>query len=124
MIFFTMLIVLFVIIVIAYPFFSNNPKPERVLEDIEDDKTILVKQKEYSYTAIKELEFDYNMGKISEDDFQNLRKRYKAEAINAILKLESEQNTKRSPSSYCTECGQKFKKDLRFCTNCGKPNKL
>ncbi len=124
MTFFTILILLAVIAVISYPFFSKKKKPEEVLTEIDNEKTILLKQKEYSYAAIKELEFDYNTGKISKEDYNILSNRYKAEAINIIRKLETEQTSKKVSKLFCTECGQKYKEDSQFCTNCGESKKI
>jgi hypothetical protein len=45
-------------------------------------------QKEEAYAAIKEAEFDWQMGKLSEEDYHSLRARYEARALEAIAQLD------------------------------------
>ncbi len=45
-------------------------------------------QKEEAYAAIKEAEFDWQMGKLSEEDYRLLRTRYEARALEAIAQLD------------------------------------
>ena len=54
------------------------PKPEDVLEELN-------KQKESAYAAIRELEFDLSMGKLTEEDFQILKQQYTREAVGYIV---------------------------------------
>lgn len=52
---------------------------ERVLEQAKADV----------YEAIKEMEFDYGMGKISEDDYQELKSQYTAKAVEILKEVDS-----------------------------------
>lgn len=116
------------------------PKPEDVLEELN-------KQKESAYAAIRELEFDLSMGKLTEEDFQILKQQYTREAVGYMMKMDqlvsppaaspemadtgSEPNVEqdaaklRNPESsgktyiYCTECGEKAAYENRFCAACG-----
>jgi len=62
----------------------------------EDRLTELATRKEAALAAIKDIEFDHQMGKLSAEDFRALRDRYKAEAI-ALLKAIDELNGKNRP---------------------------
>ena len=48
----------------------------------------LEKEKELAYGAIKEAQFDYQMGKLSADDYAELRRKYEARALAALAALE------------------------------------
>jgi hypothetical protein len=48
----------------------------------------LEKEKELAYAAIKEAEFDFQMGKLSEADYHLLREKYEGRALAALAALE------------------------------------
>jgi hypothetical protein len=117
-----------------------TPKPENILEELKN-------KKEGAYATIRELEFDLSMGKLSEEDFQILKRQYVQEAVGymkAMDKLKSlpatiskltdtdleeeiepEDRASRTHEStkgkyiYCTSCGRKAAVERRFCTACG-----
>lgn len=96
----------------------------------------LQERKENIYAAIKEIEFDYQMGKLSKEDFLELREQYKTEAVNLLKEIDQiEQKgtispaaaNKKSPApgagvQFCWMCGNPVTESDRFCPNCG--NKL
>lgn len=46
------------------------------------------KQKTDAYAALKEAEFDQQMGKLTEEDYRILREKYEARAIEALAQLD------------------------------------
>ena len=61
----------------------------------------LVAERDATYRAIKEIEFDFQVGNLSETDFADLRERYKARAlslIRAIRELEQAYNREATDS--------------------------
>ncbi len=48
----------------------------------------LEKERDLAYAAIKEAEFDRQMGKLSEDDYAALRRTYEGRALAALAALE------------------------------------
>ena len=46
------------------------------------------KQKVDAYAAIKEAEFDQQMGKLTEEDYHVLREKYEARALEALAQLD------------------------------------
>lgn len=76
-------------IFVALPFFRK--RPVEIPQDINSSNTLehklrrLNSEKESHYAALKELDFDYSMGKLSREDYDELEKKYKAEAL-AVLK--------------------------------------
>ena len=72
--------------VVFYPLFQKrqsapNLESESALEE-------LIAQKDEVYTAIKDLEFDYMADKLTDEDYQELREKYEAEAILILQQME------------------------------------
>ena len=113
---------------IGYPFYQArmqrfNFETNHRAEDLETRKAEI-------YAAIKDIEFDYQMGKLSEEDYLELRNQYKAEAVNILKQLDAigagssrARRTKRpgSAEAFCPNCGTAVRKADRFCTECGTP---
>lgn len=83
-------------------------------------------QKEATYATIKELEFDLSMGKLSEEDFEAMKKQYTLDALKYMDEIDqlqaSEKERKNMPagaSVFCTKCGEKADPQDLFCANCG-----
>ena len=117
-----------------------TPQPENILEELKN-------KKDGAYATIRELEFDLSMGKLSEEDFQILKRQYVQEAVGYMKamdklkslpatiskhtdtdleeEIESEDRASRTHEStkgkyiYCTSCGRKAAVERRFCTACG-----
>jgi tyrosyl-tRNA synthetase len=107
----------------------------------------LTHQKEATYATIKELEFDFSMGKLSEEDFEALKKQYTLDALKYMEEIDQLQgsksgktrrpdkrfkdDTKKDQSTpletgstlktgiFCTQCGKKADPRDAFCSNCG-----
>lgn len=93
-----------------------------------------------SLAALKELDFDREMGKLSDADYQALRQAYTAEAL-AVLREEDPFGEERGApadaaealiaararvqtrpavrGSACARCGPRPESDARFCSECG-----
>ncbi|MEE8413022.1 MAG: zinc-ribbon domain-containing protein [Dehalococcoidales bacterium] len=131
---------------IAYPLFRRrlvsavSPDDEKYRE--------LSSKRGTTYSMLKELEFDYQSGILTEEDYKDLEVRYKKKAI-AILKdadgLEkgtevgeeiekqvqalrrgksSQSKTDRQPGgaserTFCTQCGSRAQENDKFCASCG-----
>ena len=146
MIFFMILIVLGVLAVIGYPLVRQRMRKDLILDDTQDYASRLMKTKEPSYAAIKELDFDYHTGKLSDEDYEALYQAYKSEALQTIkaldekkstemgqldAEIEAEINKKRrclqkSPDAraklagnICPACGAKYTEGTVFCGACG-----
>jgi hypothetical protein len=116
------------------------PKKDETLKQLEV-------QKEGAYSAIRELEFDLKMGKLSSEDFEALKNQYTQEAVNYLKEIDKLQTNNPTNSSlsaedieaeierevvvlstkkrkkvdhmYCTQCGSKASRKARFCFSCG-----
>jgi ribosomal protein L40E len=117
----------------------------------EDDRTALVgsrtraaleREKMLALRAIKELEFDRAMGKLSDADWQEMSGRLRTRAARLMRQLDAgagyrekiEQDLAKRlgpmpqardvavAGQFCTACGTRNETDARFCKSCG--NKL
>jgi hypothetical protein len=72
---------------VAAPLF--NP-PERAPLEVEDARVRWERQKRQAMAAIKEIELDHQMGKVSDEDRTAMRARFEAQALEAMAALERE----------------------------------
>lgn len=122
--------VLVVAAYVAAPFFTNAPAgPDGVPSVSASERQKLERQKLEAYSAIKELEFDYRMGKLSEADFTGIRNKYMAEALDAIKVLdtaktaqtrERAENRRQARIAFCPACGRSVPQRAHFCPACGR----
>jgi hypothetical protein len=145
-------VVLFILFIgscywIIHPLFQEDvrqngftPKPEDILEELKH-------KKDGAYAAIRELEFDLSMGKLTEEDFQILKRQYTLEAVGymqemdklelapatfpeppdrgsekenepGVMAIRNHKSVKRK-HIYCSSCGAKAAIESRFCAACG-----
>ncbi len=97
-------------------------------------------QKEGLYTAIQDLDFDYQTGKVDQRDYTELRQQLEGEAIETLRELDGidplaalddtlEQqiaSLRAAPSDtpqsedVCAKCGTGYSDDASFCAVCGQ----
>lgn len=89
------LIVLGITIFICYPFFTKTGSENLFEEDKKNytekrksDLQILEENKLDLYSAIKEIEFDHGLGKLTDEDYKELRESYIYEAAKVVRKIE------------------------------------
>lgn len=122
---------------------------EDALEQVMDELEELYARRDALYQAIKDLEMDYQAGKLNEEDYHLFRQRLRreaAEVLRAIDHLVAQQNAVRerletlvkamreqpsptqetaeellSAPAYCSRCGHRVRAGDRFCSQCGAP---
>jgi len=84
------------------------------------------------YAAIKDIDFDFQMGKLSKEDYEQLRSQYKSEAVGLLKRIDQLQGKLRggdgsksgvgrsSSAKFCPQCGTPLTVDDIFCSNCGE----
>jgi hypothetical protein len=83
------------------------------------------------YENLRDLQFEYRVGKLSDEDYQRTKKDMQAELAVVLAELDKSQQKpilapsspakgKAEASSVCPHCGAKFEKPLKFCGECGK----
>lgn len=86
----TKIVISLVILVwIIWPFISKKKDEGSKTVPVNDVLLKLTEQKEHAYAAIKELDFDYNMGKLSEEDYKELKQQYKQDAVSFLQQIDA-----------------------------------
>jgi hypothetical protein len=125
----SVLLVTIVGLFVVWPFINPNaPSGDLVPDSISP----LERQKLDAYVALREAEFDFRMGKLSDADYAALRDRYRHEALAAIAAIEDARNrTKRERPrtasakgerriAFCPACGERLAGRANFCGSCGQ----
>ncbi len=104
----------------------------------------LQQSKNETLKAIKEIDFEYQMGNLSEEDYESLKADYQDRALQILQKIDQLQNGNQDDDPieaeirryrqqinqpdathkslhYCQQCGEKIQADFKFCVNCGRP---
>ena len=92
------------------------------LEEAEIGELPSVRERESIYSAIRDLEHDYETGKISEADYATMREELRSRAV-ALLRRERENAVDAEESGAlprCAACGGEIKATDRFCSQCGR----
>lgn len=122
-----------ILIFISAMFFVGYPifKRQEIKDKRQENKVLdeLIHKKETAYIAIKDLEFDYRTGKLSQADYMELKDRYETEALQTLKEIdESGKEIPLSPPSgkgdeggfiFCPKCGTRTKAEDNFCFKCG-----
>jgi hypothetical protein len=104
-------------------------------------RAALEREKTLALRAIKDLEFDHAMGKVSDQDFAEMGGRLRSRAAGLLRqldtgvaysvqierelarRLEALPQTKDTPPAtavgFCAQCGSRHEASARFCTQCG-----
>lgn len=72
---------------VLLPLIVRDQKAQQLAFDGPDDELLdesMEKNKEAVFTSINEIEFDYQMQKLSEDDYLNLKNRYRQQALEIL----------------------------------------
>jgi len=100
-----------------------EPAPVNPLQHLEDRKAAI-------YENLRDLQFEYRVGKLSDDDYQRTKKDMQGELAVVLAELDKSQQKPIpappqkakpvEPGRVCPHCNAKFEKPLKFCGECGK----
>jgi hypothetical protein len=106
-------------------------EPVSPLAHLEDRKAAI-------YENLRDLQFEYRLGKLSDDDYQRTKLSLQKELASVLSELEetaqrfglttkkSAPKPARAPKpepaaeNICPHCGAKFTRTMKFCGECGK----
>jgi hypothetical protein len=113
-----------------------EPEPVSPFEHLDERKAAI-------YENLRDLQFEYRVGKLSDQDYQLTKKDLQKELAGVLaevdrLKARIAENGFVPPSVpappkpadpqrigfVCPSCGARFDKELKFCGECGKPMKV
>jgi hypothetical protein len=116
------------------------PEPVSPFEHLDERKAAI-------YENLRDLQFEYRLGKLSDEDYQTTKKDLQKELAGVLAEVDKVRNglpsaqpapatpapkakpaakpaPKPSAEFVCEACGAKFEKDLKFCGECGKPMRV
>jgi len=102
---------------------EEEPLGVRQREILEQEKALVLR-------AIKDLEFDYGMKKVSDVDHQDMLERLRRRALLLMQQIERAPavpapaarrvaKAPRATANTCTRCGTRNEADAKFCKQCG-----
>ena len=110
-----------------------EPEPESPFLHLDERKAAI-------YENLRDLQFEYRVGKLSDQDYQNTKKDLQKELASVLAEVDALKARlalgmglvgqalppgKLSLNGYsCASCGAHFEKQLKFCGECGKPMKV
>ena len=97
-----------------------EPEPESPVAHLEQRKSVI-------YDNLRDLAFEYRLGKLSDADYQKTKTTLQGELARVLAAIDGG-----APAAApiappqpdpltCPHCGAKFDKPLKFCGECGKP---
>ncbi len=116
---------------VAYPLFRQRRRSANATAD--DRLGELLSNRDTTYSMLKELEFDYQSGILSKEDYQELEARYKGKAISVLKGIDGLKDIgdveadiekqvlglRQVRGSFCPQCGDRRQPNDRFCSGCG-----
>ena len=118
-------------IALAWPLLSP-PSEASEAAGTPDPKARLQSEKDTVLAAIREADFDHEVGKLSAEDHRALRAELEERAVAALTAIDRSAihpapagaahvpGTTRGPTAaFCPSCGQKRTSDADFCSRCG-----
>ena len=126
------LIILITIVYVSWPYlFERINMPDHKLSDESGHLVELIESRDIMLSTIKDLEFDYDIGKLTTEDFTKMNAQYRNKAIELFRKIElykkgGKDNSGeksipeiRTKKDLCSICNYPSNKMDRFCRNCG-----
>jgi hypothetical protein len=121
------LVVLFCVLFVR-PQDVPEPEPVSPIQHLEDRKQAI-------YDNLRDLQFEYRLGKLSDEDYQQTKQSLQRELATVLA--ETEETIKRlgltpvrvppkakkaqAPAqTVCPHCGAKFPQALKYCGECGR----
>jgi hypothetical protein len=88
----------------------------------------LQERKAQIYDNLRDLQFEYRVGKFSDEDYQKTKLDLQKELAKVLAEIDAIQpkqaavpaERKPKPPNECAHCGAKFAKPMKFCGECGK----
>jgi len=106
-----------------------EPEPVSPFAHLDDRKAAI-------YENLRDLQFEYRLGKLSDADYQQVKRDLQKELAAVMAEVDKLRNglpvaaVPQKPASpkragfVCPTCSATFDKDLKFCGECGKPMKV
>ncbi len=105
---------------------QDIPEPEAVspFRHLDERKAAI-------YESLRDLQFEYRVDKLSDEDYQTTKLELQKELAKVLAEVDRVKaelgvttttvKPAAAPRNVCPACGAKFEKSLKFCGECGKP---
>lgn len=109
-----------------------EPEPVSPVQHLEDRKQAI-------YDNLRDLQFEYRLGKLSDEDYQQTKQALQKELAGVLAEMEetskrlglmptrvppraatAKQKQARATGSVCPHCGAAFSQALKYCGECGR----
>jgi hypothetical protein len=105
------------------------PEPDSPFAHLDERKAAI-------YENLRDLQFEYRVGKLSDADYQSTKRDLQKELAAVMAEVDKLKVSmpgaqvaavapkpvqSKSSGVICDSCGAKFEKELKFCGECGKP---
>jgi RNA polymerase subunit RPABC4/transcription elongation factor Spt4 len=126
---------------IAYPLFAGRQQRLSQKSRKVERREALLQEKQAVYAAIKDLDFEYKTGKLSDEDYTALRESYRARALNLLKQIDEPEQASTSAAapadevadaeshpkqqkdtSILTDASVSTKTEALYCVQCGQSN--
>ncbi|HZT29552.1 MAG TPA: hypothetical protein VFA33_06715 [Bryobacteraceae bacterium] len=108
-----------------------EPEPESPFEHLDERKAAI-------YENLRDLQFEYRLGKLSDHDYQQTKRDLQTELAGVMAEIDQLKQSlstngnnppaapkPKAPDDFtCPSCGARFKQSLKYCGECGKPMKV
>lgn len=132
-----MIVVVAILIALGALFFTlfvrpkdiPEPLPVSPIQHLEDRKQAI-------YDNLRDLQFEYRLGKLSDEDYQQTKQALQKELAMVLAETEATMKklglmpkrvapkaaapTARPSGTVCPHCGAKFRQALKYCGECGR----
>jgi hypothetical protein len=126
------------LLIVAYPIIARNRNAEPAASSAQEELDELLARREAAFQALRELNFDHRVGKVSDEDFAVFEANLKEVAVSSLEALddwEAESDLILDPvleraidarraallgsERSCPSCGRPAFADDKFCAACG-----
>jgi hypothetical protein len=106
-----------------------EPLPVSPIQHLEDRRQAI-------YENLRDLQFEYRLGKLSDEDYQQTKQALQKELAVVLSEMEATvkrlglmpqrvpakktPSTPRPSGTVCPHCGAKFSQSLKYCGQCGR----
>ena len=88
-----------VVVAVAWPFLSpERATPEQALSPRDRRRLALMERRDAAYAGLRDLEQDHRTGKVSDADYDDERRRLRAEAAEALRELDQLDSEQEPPA--------------------------
>lgn len=133
---FTLAFLVISVPVVAAPL--RRKAPRTLIESVSDTTSSATSSYEATLLALRDLEFDHQLGVVNDDDYGQLHEQLVAQAATALenplpagdqaaaaaieAAIRARREQRPAPATrFCPQCGSAVDAGDRFCTGCGNP---